>query len=194
MWYRKKVESLEQVSDFIPPVFEDSQKIGQRIEEIEREAYERGFAQGKKAGLEIAEKEAKLIIGKLEELVTDFISHKEEFKKSLRPLVMELAISIARKLTMKEIEQDSEIVVRLTEEAIKKIERQGIIRIRINPLLKELFEKTTPGLLRLHEEIVIEVDPALSSYGSVVTSDTQEIVTDIDEQLRTLIKELSERL
>lgn len=194
MLYRRKIENLEQVSDFRPPVFEDSLKIGQRIEEIEREGYERGFAQGRQAGLEMAEKEAMLIIGKLEELITEILSYKEELKRTIKPLVLEIAISIARKLTMKEIEEEPEIVVRLTEEAIKRIERQGMVRIKINPLLKELFERASPALLKLHEEITVETDPDLPPYGSLVISETQEVVTDIDEQLRALIRELSERL
>ncbi|MCX7794683.1 MAG: FliH/SctL family protein [Thermodesulfovibrionales bacterium] len=194
MWYRRKIENLENLSDFRPPVFEESLKIGQRIEDIEREAYERGFEQGRRAGLELAEKEAKVIIDKLEELVTEFISHKEEIKRSIKPLIIELSVSIARKLIMKEIEKEPEIVVRLTEEAIKKIEKQGKVRIKINPLLKEIFEKASPGLLRLHEEIVIDIDPSLPPYSSEVISETQEIVTDTDEQLRNLIRELSERL
>lgn len=185
---------MEKVSDFSPPVFENSLRIGQRIEEIEREAYERGFAQGRQAGLEIAEKEVRLIINKLEELITELISYKEELKRTIKPIILELAVSIARKLTMKEIEEEREIVVRLTEEAIKKIEKRGKIRIKINPLLKELFERASPGLLKLHEEITLETDQEIPSYGSVVMSETQEIVTDIDEQLRTLIRELSERL
>lgn len=194
MLYKKRIENPEIVSSFSPPVFEDLLRTAQRLEDIERDAYERGFNAGRRAGLEMAEKEAGLIISRLEDLIAQFIAFREEIERNLKPKILELSISIARKIIMKEIEVDSEIVLRLTEEAIKKIERQGQLKIKINPLLKELFEKASPGLLRLHQDIVIDIDPSLPAYCSEIVSETQEIITDIDEQLKTLISDIAERL
>ncbi len=192
--YKRRIENPEIVSSFSPPVFEDSLRAAQRLEDIERDAYERGFNQGKRAGLEMAEKEAGLIISRLEDLIAQFIAFREEMERNIKPRILELSVSIARKIIMKEIETDSEIVLRLTEEAIKKIERQGQLKIKINPLLKDLFEKVSPGLLRLHQDIVIDIDPSMPPYGSEIVSETQEIITDIDEQIKTLISDLAERL
>lgn len=192
--YKRRIENPEIVSSFSPPVFEDSLRAVQRLEDIERDAYERGFNQGKRAGLEMAEKEAGLIISRLEDLIAQFIAFREEMERNIKPWILELSVSIARKIIMKEIETDSEIVLRLTEEAIKKIERQGQLKIKINPLLKDLLEKASPGLLRLHQDIVIDIDPSMPPYGSEIVSETQEIITDIDEQIKTLISDLAERL
>lgn len=192
--YKRRIENPEIVSSFSPPVFEDSLRAAQRLEDIERDAYERGFNQGKRAGLEMAEKEAGLIISRLEDLIAQFIAFREEMERNIKPWILELSVSIARKIIMKEIETDSEIVLRLTEEAIKKIERQGQLKIKINPLLKDLLEKASPGLLRLHQDIVIDIDPSMPPYGSEIVSETQEIITDIDEQIKTLISDLAERL
>ncbi len=194
MLYKRRIENPDSVSNFSPPVFEDSLRIAQRLEDMERDAYERGFHQGRRAGLEMAEKEAALIISRLEDLIAQFIAFREEIERDLKPKILELSVSIARKIIMKEIEADPEIVLRLTEEAIKRIERQGQLKIKINPLLKDLFEKASPGLLRLHQDIVIDMDPSMPAYGAEIVSETQVITTDIDEQLKTLIKDIAERL
>jgi len=192
--YKRRIENPEGLSTFNPPVFEDSTVLHQRVEDIERDAYEKGFSSGHKAGLEMAEKEVKLLISRLEEVITQLISFRDELQRIIKPQILELAIAIARRLAMKEIEREPEILVKLTEEALKKMERQGQVTIKINPLLKEVFEKHSPGLMKIHSDIVFDIDPTLPAYGSVVMSPDQVVITDIDEQLRNLVKELSLRL
>lgn len=184
----------EGLSRFDPPVFENPPVISSRLEEIEREAYERGFASGERAGKEMAEKEMKIILSRLEDLIAQFISFKEEFKERMKHGIIELALSIARKIMVREISVNPEVVLQMTEEGLKRIERQGQVVIRVNPLLVEVFEKGSPGLLKIYPDIVIEPDPSLPPYGSRIMTPFQEVITDIDEQLKTLLKEISERI
>lgn len=172
---------------------EQEETISFNIEVIEREAYERGFEAGEKAGFSLGEEKAKVLIDRVEALIRELITAREILIKELEPQILEVAVSIARKIIMKELTLNPDTIIEITKEAIMKLERTGPITIRINPLLYDLFIKHKPELLNIHPDIIFDVDPSLSKFSSVVMGPVEDVITDIDEQLKTLIKELADK-
>ncbi len=172
----------------------DETLLQQKIEMLEREAYERGFEVGERAGLEMAEEKAKVLIRRLESIIEELISAKERLLKGLEPQIIELAIGIAKKIILKELEIDHTHIVDMTREAMKRLERIGQITIKINPALYEIFNRCKPDLLSVHPDILFDVDPTVSVNGSVVISSSEEVVTDLDEQIRNIIFSIKENI
>ncbi len=169
-------------------------EIDHTIDEIEREAYERGFEAGEKAGLAMGEEKAKIILEKIENLLKDLLTLRKKMLTDLQSEIIELATSIARKIILRELETEPETLLNMTKEALMKIERTGPITIKINPSLYNLFMRLKPELQNLHEDLIFDVDPSISAQGTIVVGPQEEVSTDIDEQLRNLIKELGERI
>lgn len=169
-------------------------EIDHTIDEIEREAYERGFETGEKAGLAMGEEKAKIILEKIENLLKDLLTLRKKMLTDLQSEIIELATSIARKIILRELETEPETLLNMTKEALMKIERTGPITIKINPSLYNLFMRLKPELQNLHEDLIFDVDPSISAQGTIVVGPQEEVSTDIDEQLRNLIKELGERI
>lgn len=159
------------------------------IEVIEREAYEKGFIAGEKAGFAIGEEKAKVLINKLEDALNEIAQLREKIIRELEPEILELSISIAKKILTEELRLAPEHIVEMTKKAIERIERKGQITIKINPALYELFIKHKPQILSIHPDVVFDTDCTLSECGSVVMGPSEDVVTDIDEQLRNLIRE-----
>lgn len=172
---------------------EQEETISYKIEVIEREAYERGFESGEKAGFSLGEEKAKVLIDRVEALIRELITAREILIKELEPQILEVAVSIARKIILKELTLNPETIIEITKEAIMKLERTGPITIRINPLLYDLFMKHKPELLNIHPDIIFDVDPSLSKFSSVVMGPVEDVITDIDEQLKALIREIAEK-
>ena len=160
----------------------------QRTETIEREAYETGFAAGEKNGLELGERKAAVLLEKLEAIITEMQVLKDGLIKELEPQITGLAAAIARKIILEELTVKPEAIVRIVKEAIRKIERTGTITIKISPALYDLFMRMKPELLELYPEIVYDVDPSASATGPVVIGDREEVLTDIDDQLKNIIE------
>lgn len=169
-------------------------EIDHTIDEIEREAYERGFEAGEKAGLAMGEEKAKIILEKIENLLKDLLTLRKKMLTDLQAEIIELVTSIARKIILRELETEPETLLNMTKEALMKIERTGPITIKINPSLYNLFMRLKPELQNLHEDLIFDVDPSISAQGTIVVGPQEEVSTDIDEQLRNLIKELGERI
>jgi flagellar biosynthesis/type III secretory pathway protein FliH len=81
----------------------------------------------------------------------------------------------------------------MAKEALLKLERTGQVTIKVNPALFEFFTKHKPDLTTIHPDIVFDADPSVTKYGAVVMGPVEDVVTDIDEQLKNLIKDLGDR-
>lgn len=166
----------------------------QVAEEIEKEAYDKGFGSGEQAGLRMGQQKAGILMDKLEAVLGELTYIKDNMVKEMAPQVLKLAIELARRIILEEISLNPELVVGMVKEAMRKLERTGPITIKINPTLHDLFRKHKPELMEVHPEVVFDVDPSVSKTGAVVIGSVDEVVTDIDEQLKNLAEDIGEIL
>ncbi len=169
---------------------DDPAYLRQRIAEIEREAYERGYSAGESAGLEMAEQKAAVSLNRIEDIIKNIISIRDGLIKEIEPQMLELASAIAKKIIIEELTVRPEVIVTIVKEAMRRIERTGRITIKINPSLYDLFMKLKPELLELYPDIVFDVDPSASATGPVVMGHVDEVVTDIDVQITNVIEDI----
>jgi flagellar assembly protein FliH len=182
------------IACFEMPTLKDTYSIGRTADHIEREAYEKGYATGEKAGFEMGEEKAKVLIDKLEALLVEVATLRTRMVRQLEPQCVELSVSIARKILARELTAKPEEIVKMAKEGLLKLERTGLVTVKVNPLLFDFFMKHKPDLARIHPEIAFDADPSVSRFGTVVMGPVEDVVTDLDEQLRNLIKDIGERL
>jgi flagellar assembly protein FliH len=178
---------------FDMPVLKSDFSVGRSADHIEREAYEKAFAAGEKAGFEMGEQKAQVLIDKVEALINELATLKQKITREVEPQCVELAVSMARKIIIKELTVKPEEIVRMVKEALLKLERTGQITIKVNPALYDFFTRHKPDIINIHPDIVIDADPSVSRYGTVVMGPVEDVVTDVDEQLKNLIKDLGDR-
>lgn len=195
----KIIKDIE-ISSFGMPSFDHSSNT-ERLEEytpdseeIQRQAYEKGFQSGEKAGYEMGLQKAAVLVEKLQQLIDDFNRKKVEILKSLEPQVVALSIAIARNILKEEVSTNPERIVNLVKIAMRRMVHPGQIMIRVNPALAEIMEKHKPELLQINGDVRIEEDPTVVLSAPVVFNAEQEIPVDIEVQLTNLIEELGERI
>lgn len=189
-----KKQSSEQ-KDILPYNMPHLEKLSgktavEHLAKIERDAYRAGENTGFAAG----EKKALALIERLEVIIMEMLTLKERTIKELEPRLVELAVSIARKIILRELALKPETLVDITKEAIMRIERTGQITIKINHALYDLFINHKQELLSIHPDIIFDIDPSVSALGSVVQGPVEDVVTDVDEQIRDMIKDMGEKL
>lgn len=192
--YKGRVMQAKDISIFDMPKLSEMLNSASCVEGIEKDAYERGFEVGEKAGFAMGEEKAKILIGKMESLITELSTLKESTIKELEQQIVEVVVSIARKIILSELITNPEQIVAMTKEALMKLERIGQITIKINPFLHEIFMKNKPDILSIHPDVLFDIDPSAPQYGSVVIGPVEEVIVDIDDQIRNLIKEMGDRL
>ena len=160
------------------------------IEEIERDAYEKGFAAGEKAGLEMGAQKAELLLAKIERMIREIEEYREGIMKEIEPQLIGLSSEIAKKVVLEELSIKPELMVGIVRDAMRRLERTGPITIKLNPAVSELFRRLKPQLLEVHPDIIFDIDPSLQPNGQVVIGASEEIVTDIDSQLGNIMEDL----
>lgn len=175
------------------PTLKDDITVGRSADRIEREAYERGYGAGEKAGFEMGEQRAKVLIDRLEGLLKELATLRSTIAREAEIQLVELATSMARKIIVRELTVKPEEIVKMTKEALLKIERTGQVTIKVNPALYEFMTRHKPDLVRIHPDILLDADPSVTRFGTVVMGPAEDVVTDIEEQLKNLIKDMVER-
>lgn len=166
----------------------------QRVEEIEREAYEIGFDAGQKAGFEMGEQKTLLLLQRLEKTISDFTDLRKKELKELEKQVLELSLAIAKKIVLKELTLTPDIMADIVKEALTRLQRTGQIIIRIHPSLHEIFIRNKPALLSISPDIVFELDTKSPLYGAEIIGPEEIVMTEVDEQFRNILDEMGVRL
>lgn len=198
--FKPKILKSSDAAVYAMPTLEDESipqsevMISQRIEESQRQAYEEGFESGEKAGFTEGTEKASVLIDRLSQIIEEVTEFKKGLVKDVQEQVVNLAIAIARQVIAEEINTRPEIIVNVVKEALNKLQRQGTIKIRINPALHELFIRKKPELSELHEDIAFDVSSNIPLTGPLVTSQTEEVVTDIEEMISNVTEGLRKNL
>lgn len=163
-------------------------------EEIEREAYEKGFNAGQSAGFEIGQQNALLLIQRLEKAIANLVHLRQKELKELEKQVIELSITIAKRIIIRELTTNPDIITDIVKEALTRLQKTGQVIIRIHPSLNELFLKNKPQLLSMHPDIIFEVDSNAPLYGADIIGPEETVLTDIQEQFKNIIEDIGVRL
>ncbi len=196
--YKRNVITNKDVVPFELPVFEEmsgehtSPSPSVSAEKIERQAYEKGFEAGERAGFEMGQAKVKTLVEKIEDVLREIIRFKDSLVTEVQPMVIELAVAMAERIVMKTIDEHPEQIVEITKEAFTRLQRTKVT-IRIHPSLKGVFEAHAPEMFHLHPEIAFETDPSLGLYEAKIEGEFEEVHFDIHEEIKTLIREMLER-
>ena len=159
-------------------------------EAIERDAFEKGYASGEKAGLEMGEQKAAVLLDRLEKILREMKTIKENILSEIEPQVILLSVAMAQKILKEEISVRPEIVEKMVKEAINKISKVSRITIRVNRPLYDLLVKKKEEFREIYPELIFELDPEVPEGGAVVRNHSQEIHTNLDFQLSNIIEDL----
>ena len=159
-------------------------------EEIGRNSYQKGFEEGsQKERKKLAE-----IMAILKKIVKDLEVKEEAMFNEMKGKMVEIAIATAKKIMKKEIEEDSETIVRVVREALKRVGQAQKITIKVNPQdwmkLKEVQPELLSSSLR-GGSVYIEKDEAIARGGALVETDKGIIDARIERQLDEIDKALS---
>ncbi len=192
--YNNRIIKNSDAVPFSMPSLEDGRRSRDAIlkdaENIQRGAYEEGFVSGEKAGFSEGEQKCSLLIERIERIISELTVFKSSYTVEVESQVVDLAVAIARRIIIDEINTKPEIIVSMVKEALKRLQRVGNIRIKINPTLYDLFMKMKPELLEVHEDITFDVDSNVPVTGPLVISDIEEVVTDIDSLIDNVMEEM----
>lgn len=158
----------------------------ERAAAIESDAYEKGFSQGEKDGLEMGTKKNEKIVKNISNILRDITNAKRDVIKKYEEEILRLIDLIARKVVEAHVSIDSGAVRETILKALKLAVDRGALTMRINPddfdyvkeIKPEFFEKVD-GL----QSITIVSDASISHGGCYIETHFGDIDARLEKQL-----------
>ena len=165
--------------------------------QLNEQAYQRGFADGKKEGIAdaastwhaLGDKKLEPLLISLQEVLLQLNNIRKETYRNIEKEVVELALAIARQVICQEITIDKEIVVGVAREALAKVEDPGRIKIKMSPSDLQFINETQSQLSSLVENfdnVSLEATESIQSGGCIIETDLGEIDARIEKQLQAV--------
>ncbi len=107
--------------------------VAEKLALLEQEAYEKGFAQGQKDGLELGRQQYESVAKRLKRLLENLENEIEHHVLSLERPVFELVKAIAEKVIHREISQGPEVLIACIREALAHVVEQSRVKLHLNP-------------------------------------------------------------
>lgn len=157
--------------------------------EIQKRAFEEGFAHGEKAGREMGERQMDAVLKRLAETVHEVGQLRNKLYRQVEGEVLQLALAIARKLVRREVSIDPEITLTLVKVAMSHLAEKTSIKVRLNPIDHN-------ALLTRHAElkldggdpsgVILAADAAIDRGGCVIETEYGHVDARIEEQFKEI--------
>lgn len=165
------------------------QEADRRAEEIEKTAYEKGYAQGQKDGFDYGMKSASIVKEQLEVLFAGLRALPGEIHRDYRDWFVSTALAVARKIIDREISMDPGILIGMMESLLQEAEADQNMVIRVNPKDFELLKNNLEferWLTNSGETFSVKPDAALQTGSCRFESDIQLIDDSVKSQLEMI--------
>lgn len=162
---------------------------GPCVEEIERNAYQHGFAEGEKAGFAAATQTVDPVIESLNQALRELQNIRQETQQQIETEVVKLALAIAKKIVCHEVKTSQETVACVAREALRQVQNPAKIKIKLNPSDLQFIQDTRTQISQyLHNvaNVRFEAEDSIQSGGCVIETDMGDIDARIEKQFQAI--------
>ena len=162
---------------------------------LAREAYDKGFGQGERDGLELGRKKAEKLVSRMERLLEELGGLKQELARIHEQEILAVVFAIAEKIIQNHVLRDDDLVRRTVVAAFHRATDRGEIALRINPEEVQFIETAKPELFGRFKDVKrlsVIPDPSVSRGGCVLESPCGDVDGRIETQLDEIRKVLEE--
>jgi len=166
---------------------------GADTERAEREAYQRGFAEGKAIGREQAGAELQPVMERLSKTLADLASLRSRIRRDAEKDLLKLSITIARRVLHRELTIDPESVEGLIKVALEKLQSRELYRVRVHPDQEPAIRASLERFAN-SQKIELAPDPSLHCGDVLFETAHGTLDASIDSQLREIERGFADRL
>jgi flagellar assembly protein FliH len=162
-------------------------QVTEKTHSVEKEAYEKGFAQGEKAGMELGEKRFDSVIKSFNEALEEVRRLKEELYQKTEQEMLELVLAITRRIIKKEVSTDNKVILNLIKSALKYVADQERVKVRLNPSDLEFASQHKGEIMEGMKEmgnVILEGNEGVSRGDAVIESNHGIIDCGIEKHLQ----------
>ena len=159
------------------------------LKEMEHQAYQKGFIEGEKTGIESRARQVESVLAGLHQATAQVQNMRQEMHHAIEKEVVELALAIARKVVCQEVATNKDVVLGVAKEALSKVKVPGQITVKLNPSDLQVINDTKSHLNHLKnqiENVSFESEETIPCGGCVIETTMGKIDARLEKQLEML--------
>ncbi|NNE60034.1 MAG: flagellar assembly protein FliH [Woeseia sp.] len=161
------------------------------LQDLQKEAYDEAYAQGHAAGLEAGTKEIAERVARLDALLVAQAKPLSDVDEIVEQQIVELAMSVARKLFRRELKQDPGHIVGVVREAVGLLPvASRDVQVRLHPDDAALIRDALAAPDGEQAWTLVE-DPLIDRGGCRIISETSQVNAENSARLEALIAAIS---
>ncbi len=169
------------------------QSFERERERIERDAYQRGFSEGKAVGREQGTAELQPVLDRLARTLAELSSLRSGIRKDAEADLLKLSISVARRVLHRELTLDPESIEGLIRIALEKLESRELCRVRVHPDQEPAIRASMERFSNSHK-VELVPDPSMQCGDVLFETAHGNIDASIEAQLREIERGFADRL
>jgi len=163
--------------------------VNQKMEQIEHEAFDKGYREGHDQGYKHGQEEAERLVERLHVVLTKAIDKRNEIINESETQLVNLVLLIARKVIKVISENQKNVVINNVIQALRKLKSRGDVVIRVNLSDLDLTTEHTKDFLKMVENVksvTIMEDTSVDKGGCLIETDFGQIDARISSQLHEI--------
>lgn len=157
---------------------------------IEREAYDRGYAEGEKDGRLMGERKFEATAQSVRKLAAELSGARQGLLRAAEDEILSLVMQLTRAVVRAEVSANPEVALRAVREALAAMSEDVSALVRLNPADHDYLK----GAGLLPEGARYEADPAVSSGGCVAESERERFDARVEREMARLEAALREEM
>jgi flagellar assembly protein FliH len=156
---------------------------------IEKEAYEKGFAQGEKDGLELGQRRIQPVIHQLEAILLNIEAQRRDLYKAFEREMLQLVVEISKKVIRHEVTLNGDILLATLQEALQYVVDRRKMVVHLNPVDYQYLLAHPEGFsLPLDEAggVKLVEDPSITRGGCFLGTTFGEIDATVESQVHEI--------
>jgi len=163
---------------------------------LEKEAYEKGFVQGEKNGLELGQKKVEAILQQLKNLICEIERQRTELYKRYEKEMVQLVLGITQKILQQEVQLREEVVANTLQAAFQYVVDQKKLIVHLHPSDYKFLlahPELRPFAAEESQGVKMVEDPSISRGGCLLETSFGVIDATLDSQFEQIAALLWQR-
>ena len=166
-----------------------------QAQELEKEAYEKGFEQGRRDGLEYAEKSLAITMEQLESIMEGLRTLPEKILSDYRDWLTNAAMALAKRIVKREISTRPDFIVEIVTGLLEEADTDHRHTVYVSPPDMEVLENNMHLIkksLDSRKTFTISTDAELERGGCRIENDIQSLDASLSTRFELLEKALKD--
>ena len=154
---------------------------------IEKEAFEKGYAEGEKIGKQMGEKMIETVVKRYDHTIAQLAESHKQLVESMEVQTVHLALGIARKIVQRELTMDPDLVAALATVALKRVSAHQSIALRVS---RHDFGRVRVAVGNVNPAVTVKDDATLERGDFVIETGQTFLDGRVSTQIDTIGKAL----